>query len=281
MCKRIISLILVLTVLSSLTLSYANPDSVLKTEVLTLDDGTIIKFTVLDKADFCIVEYYENGCKMQTSILDKKSESLYYYDLKSEKNNNAVRSTPYITSASLENSAYTEKYNVDDFKLDVFKSEGMSSKTSKSFRYLDSLRFNNSGKEYIRKLYGYKDTKQTLEGTWVFKAGTAVSVILSIVGYIYGLPGLIESAVGIASGLVLGNFKLQEWHKNYFWKYKFVQTSPNSYSFICADDISYIKKRKVEIDGDTSSWETFYTATSSQINYVRKRILEYPGEFSY
>ncbi len=65
--------------------------------------------------------------------------------------------------------------------------------------------------------------------------------------------------------------------EDFFWTYKFVQTSPESIEFICRYKFIYRTEKRVDFNDHLGCWEPVYMKLNSEIEYERDQILESPG----
>ena len=274
--KKYVALILVLAITMTtlqVTVFAANPN-----EVQRINLGNGMEVSIVDSSDERIVVYYENDIQKQKAILYKESGEIYYYDLSLQND----LSRFFSDSDNISSKSYAEKYNIADFIVDmgvndasVMDKDIVAKISRTSYTLLKSkLTAEPSGERFYRYLYGYKDEKQYEQNSWHFKAGIAFSVVVTAIGYIPGIPGKVAGVVG---GALISAVTVQEWIKERFWVYKFNQTSPTVIEFVCRNQFTYEKQKRVEINGDTGYWETFYTEGASSIEYTRNNILEYPG----
>ncbi len=257
-----------------------------------IDEENIIQFyrfalnnsseiRIEDHPEKRIAEYFVNDVKKQISVFHKSTGDIYYYDLSGQ----AVSYNSCFEDDNLLSKPYTSKYNIKDFlQINSESTYGIQADNpatvndSDDFKYLTSKDVTISNETYKRKLYGYTDSKQYRQNSWHYPAGTAASIISSVCGLLPGVgPAL--SIITSAAGITISAFTVQEWVKELFWVYKFVQTSPSKMDFICSGEFMYEKQHKVEINGDIGYWETIETKSDREIERIRDDILTYPGYY--
>ncbi len=258
-----------------------NLDAEIYTIVYSFDLGNGAKIRVKEDGNKRIAEYYANNINKQTAILNKSTGDIYYYDL-------SLQATP-LSIQSVDENLFSESnvqiYNINDFLLNhavndcnSLSANQAAANNDDNFHFLKSKEVTIPGETYQRELYGYTDSKQYRQNSWHFPANTAVSVIAAACGFLPQV-GIALSLVATAAGLVLSAFTVQEWVKELFWVYKFMQTSPTKMEFVCSGEFMYEKQHKVEINGDIGYWETLETKSDREIERIRDDILTYPGYY--
>lgn len=244
---------------------------------INLGDG--LEVTIEDSSEKRIAIYYENDIKKQKAILYKKSGEIYYYDL----NPQNTLSSNYSTNNNISPQSYTKKYNIEDFNqsisvndMKIMDNAITAQISSLSSAYLKSKIYTDGGETYKRYLYGYTGEEQYQQNSWHFAAGIKLTVVLAVVGFIPGIGALIISTVGAAGGIILSALTVNEWIKDFYWVYIFDQTSPEKWNFTCKNHFTYQKQRRVEINGDTGYWETYFTESDFVIESTREDILSRP-----
>lgn len=241
-----------------------------------LSNGVVSDIKVDEDNSKRTVEYFENGVKLQIAEFNKETEEIYFYDLKEQSNNNL----------SINNSLeYTAKYRLDDFRLvnemNISNDENNISLTSitpsSSYSLVKSLFYKEGKDQYSRYLYGAKFEKQYKQNSWHFKAGIAYSIVIAAVGLIPGINALLVAAVSVSGGIILSALTVSEWIKDSYWKYKFLQTSPNNIEFISPYEFVYKREKRAEVNAEIGYWETFETEPDYRIETTRMLILESPG----
>ncbi len=237
--------------------------------MITLENNAYLKTEETDSGR--VVEYYENGIKLQTAVYDNKTQEILYYDL-----------------SSRIGTAEPIRYSLDDFTSVPQAEAGYNLSSTYSadsnFTFLKSKEFQSYGTTYYHKLYGYKDTRQYEERSWYFEAGVAVSVIVAALGVIFPearIVQMITNTVGIIAGAILSWFSVTTWVKDSFWTYKVERVKPEHEEFICYpyDCFVYKRERKVELNGDEGYWEVFEEKTSHEIDCIRDDILTNPMQY--
>lgn len=219
--------------------------------------------------------------KKQIAILDKSTGDIYYYDLSQQ----SISVNGYSAGTSVLPESYTAKYNIQDFVQTRTVSVAITPEeksaltaSSENFQFLKSKSFADSGVTYMRYLYGYTDNKQYRQNSWHFPASTAASIISAACGFLPGV-GTALSLIINAAGITVSAFTVQEWIKEFYWVYKFKQTSPTAIEVVCDQQFTYMKQRKVEINGDEGYWETIEEQADWEIEAIREDILKSPGYY--
>ena len=235
--------------------------------IITLENNACLKTKETDSGR--VVEYYENGIKLQTAVYDNRTQEILYYDMSS--------GTDAIAPI---------RYSLDDFisvpQTEVEYNLGSTYSVNSSFSFLKSKQLQLSGTTYYHNLYGYTDTKQYEERSWHFAAGIAVSVICAALSIIFpeaAAMAIITGAVSVVGGTILSYLSVTTWVKDSFWVYKFKRVSPDPIEFVCPsyDSFIYKRERKIEVNGDVGYWEVYEEKNSFEIDCVRDDILTNPG----
>lgn len=279
--KIILSFILSTSLLlPSTTVSAAAPTSDVapiqpKIHIMELDNNNIFKMS--EDSSKRITAYYQNNILKQVAVLQKGTGDIYYYDI----GHYSTFAESHSFSEDILPKSYTAKYNVQDFIQNSWASKKYSSNNiyaynNQDFIYLKSKIYDDLGQTYRRYLYGYTDSKQYKQNSWHFEAGTALSVVMAVIGFMEVIDPRI-SALATAAGILLSALTTQEWIKELFWVYKFKQTSPTDIEFVCSLQFTYEKQRRVEVNGDEGYWETFDKESDISIEITRDNILTSPG----
>ncbi len=282
-----------LVIVLALTMVISNVDVAMAKEPescnISAMTGYVYRFELGNGADMRVreneerrvAEYYVNNIRKQIAVLDKNTGDIYYCDLNLEN----VSLSRYSADTSILSESNTSKYNIQSFMKSQLDNEIGSTTPRKTiaysnnnFRLVKSKTLSLSGTTYIRYLYGYNDSKQYEQNSWHFAAGTALAVIGVACGFIPQV-GLALSAVSSVAGCIVSSFAVKEWIKEFFWVYKFNQTSPTVLEFVCPQQFTYEKQRRVEINGDEGYWETIEQQADWQIENIRNEILESPGYY--
>lgn len=249
-----------------------------------LSNGVVSDIKVEEDNSKRTVEYFENGVKLQIAEFYKETEEIYFYDLKEQSNN--IHSDNLSINNTLE---YTAKYRLDDFRsvkeMNISNNENNISLGSinptASYSLVKSLFYKDGNKQFSRYLYGAQFEKQYERNSWHFAGGIAFSVVIAIVGLLPGVNALILAAVGVSGGVILSALTVSEWIKDSYWKYEFLQTSPDYMSFVSPQEFVYKRENRVQVNGDIGYWETFETQPASQTDFIRTNILQYPGLYMH
>lgn len=279
--KRIISLIIIATLLiSPTTVNAATPTQDTKqiqSELHTIELGNNSKINMVENDAKRIVAYYQGDTLKQLAVLQKETGDIYYYDV----SECSIAFKNYSISENDVPKTYTAKYNIRDFMLDtgaekIYDINNTSVYSNQEFRYLKSKIYDDLGQTYKRYLYGYTDSKQYEQNSWQFAAGTSLTVVMAVIGFMKTIDPRI-AALASAAGILLSALTTKEWIKELFWVYQFKQTSPTAIEFICSRTFTYEKQRRVEINGDEGYWETIEKESDISIELTRDDILTTPG----
>ena len=209
--------------------------------------------------------YYVDGVATQKSVYNLETGVILYYDLSQNVGKNQSRTFDMKSQNVIE-------YHIDDFmktdekvvKVDLERTSNTLNvrnlnqtyryvgSGSKEYSYLDSYSCVYDGETYNRYLYGYEESNTYKENYWFFEAGVAISAVSLVLG-----PNVhFLFTLGVAAaGVLVSAISVIDWIQEFYWKYKFVQTTPNSMSFVCPDKFVYLKKKLVEINGEDMDWE--------------------------
>lgn len=279
--RRIVSFAVAVTLLISPTTVNAaaltQDFAPIQSETHTMELGNDSRISMQENDEKRIVVFYQNSVLKQVAILQKETGDIYYYDMSQC---NAVMDS-YSVNENSESRLYTAKYNVQDFVQDsdaeeISNIERSSLYSDSDFRYLKSKIYEDMGQTYKRYLYGYTDSKQYEQNSWHFEAGTALTVVMAVIGFMTEVDPRI-AAIASAAGYLLSKLTTTEWIKEMFWVYKFRQTSPTTIEFVCSLQFTYEKQRRVEVNGDEGYWETFEKKSDISIELTRDDILTTPG----
>lgn len=244
-----------------------------------LNNGSEIR--IEENEEKRIAEYYVDDVKKQIAILDKSTGVIYYYDL----NRQNVSLNAFSVDTNVLPDSYTEKYNIQDYVQTRTVSAAITpdeksalTVSSDNFKFLKSKSYTDCGVTYMRYLYGYTDNKQYRQNSWHFPASTAASIISAACGFLPGV-GTALSLIINAAGITVSAFAVQEWIKEFFWVYKFKQTTPTAIESVCGQEFTYKKQRKVEINGDEGYWETIEEQADWEIEAIQEDILQSPGYY--
>lgn len=271
---KILSFLLATTILctslSPSIHSYAQSPNTTHSSVIEMNENEYIIIT--ESISFVRSEYYENGDRIQTAVLNKNTGEIDYqeYSRRSFKLGKLKINGP-------EKKNKTEKHNIQEYEIEgQAKYPILARAAGNSFNYLMSKTVQSGGVSYYRLLYGYQDTKAYKKGNWAFSAGTAITVISAI---FYFAPELCSKLIGgilTASGIILQTLSTTVTKMDYFWVYKFVQSRPISMEFICSGNFVY-KTDYEAVTSDNVYWVTEYEKSDFEIQMERNDILDHPG----
>lgn len=263
----LICIMLITTILPSIEV-HASADEY-DYHIINLENNACLKTKETDSGR--VVEYYENGIKLQVAVYDNRMQEILYYDLSS--GTETVAPIRYSLDDFTSVSQTKTKYNL-----------GSTYSVDSSFTFLKSKQLQVSEMTYYHNLYGYTDTRQYEERSWHFAAGIAVSVICAALSVIFPeatAMAIITGAVSVVGGVILSYLSVTTWVKDSFWVYKFQRVSPDPVEFICPsyDSFVYKRERKVEVNGDEGYWDVFEEKSDYEIDCIRDEILTHPGQY--
>ncbi len=267
-----------------------------ETSKIELDNDSVV--TIEETDEERIVYYYENDVAKQKAVLDKTTGDIYYYDFE-EQNTSSSRGRSSRAKKTTE--SYTAKYNVQDFLQSntenaengisiASSTENQRNTSDMNFEqadpslggssyspYLKAKVYEEGGVIYQRYLYGYTDVKEYKQDFFNFDKGTPLTVIATVAGYVFDFPIIVDIAIDAASQCLLSPLVVQEWVKEYYWIYEFKQISPSSLEFVCNEEFTYKKERKVELNSEDSDWKVIEEVPDAVIEVTRDEILTSPG----
>lgn len=248
----IFSLLLTVSTVSASSESAINGN----TATVAIGDGLL---TIAEKDGFRIVQYVENGRCTQEAITSLETGDIYYKDL----NNGKIKATNLNSAKKIDLSEYTydENYSISDFTTVIENPEIIPApQTRGTFYYqIDTYGYYDDYNEYwAGYFFAGQGWEKYQSRSWHFPAGTALSVVTSVLGLlITGLTGLVTALVGVVGGFILNILSVNEWEKDYFWRYKIVQSSPEVFTGYTAKYVYQTDTRYDLNNGDTD-WETTY-----------------------
>ncbi|MBO4497310.1 MAG: hypothetical protein J5739_03800 [Lachnospiraceae bacterium] len=226
------------------------------------------------------VHYYFDGKLIQSAYYEYNTGKVTCcsYDKQSQLSGMQEYKSPRIIDKSQSSIQEYTLSKVDKSQSGtLFEKSFLPARGANYFTLLKSKTVYIDGIPHQRQLSGYTDQKEYIGGGFFFEHGTEISLITAIIGFLTpALIGFIASGASTIASALSVRWTVVE----YYWKYMFRQTSPTYMDFICSNDFAYRKDRKVEENGVLLSPETYYVKSSSEIEYERNDILNYPGFYS-
>lgn len=284
-----IALALVMALMVSVTTTAAKVQAAKTEEITTsftveVGENSYLEYEETDSERIAV--YYVDGVATQKSVYNLETGVILYYDLSQNAGKNQSRTFDMRSQNVIE-------YHIDDFKKtdekvvaevnegDFNKTEynvAMQSRAGASYSFLKSKTFTFDGEKYKRSLYGYTGKREYMEDYWYFEAKVTITVVAAAVGFFYPQISGIVKKISNAAGALITALEVEDWVKECYWRYKFVQSTPTSITFECPYRFPYKKYKRLKTsEGNAASWETFYTQTYAEREAERDDILESPG----
>lgn len=242
----LLSIILVINSITPVNASHLNSDDKMVFALSETERVEIIKTNTQ-----ITTQYYKHNKLVDYAIKYADNDNIYYFD-------NRIP-----TYNLFKNNNTSKVYNINDFKVNSFSFPSIYRTSSSEdiswdsdYRLLKKKTFNISNTTYKRTLYGKTGKYEVLENSWHYNAGTALSIILTVLSAIFssGMVSIIISCLSVSGGVLLSSATLQYFRKYHVWKYKCIQTSPE-FCRAYTEAFKYKSFKEIRINSSEHKWE--------------------------
>ena len=252
--RKIVTLVLLISLIGSVAYTSSASTAKSKNDMIssfTYGNGTIETY---EDSNSRLVKYFENNICIQEALLIKDTGDLYYNDISSK-----MYTSKSLDNLTVSNFNYVQKYNVSDFVTYCEKPESQSKGEGVSYSFIRSNSWYDDGVYHFARLYGGTDYNVYSTKYWYLAAGTAVSLVLSILFHIYNIEYYIELLIPAAGGFILSSILAVEWYRDNYWKYMINQVYPTTDRFTAySSEFVYQTMKRYTLNNGDTEWEQIY-----------------------
>jgi len=256
--RKFVTLVLLISLIGSI--AYTSSASTAKSKNDMISSFTYRNSTVetYEDSNYRLVKYFENDICIQESLLIKDTGDIYYNDISSR-----MYTSKSLDNLTISNFNYVQKYNLSDFVTNFTEPETQNRAYEEpvTYSFIRSKSWYDDNAYNFARLYGGTSMKAYSTRSWVFAIGASFTLVCTALGFIPGVAGLILTAVEVVGGLLMDVLLVEEWYRDYFWKYMINQVYPTTDRFTAySTEYVYERYKRYNLNDGGTDYELVYTS---------------------